>query len=40
MARKMAKNRTQLCFGWAIQRQQHGEQPYWMGRLSQRCWVK
>lgn len=33
LARKMAKNRTQLCFGWAIQRQQHGEQPYWMGAI-------
>lgn len=33
LARLMAKNRTQLIFGWAIQRQQHGEQPYWMGAV-------
>lgn len=33
LARKMASNRTQLVFGWAIQRQQHGEQPYWMGAV-------
>ncbi|MFT0849758.1 trimethylamine-N-oxide reductase TorA [Achromobacter sp. F4_2707] len=33
LARLMAANRTQLCFGWAIQRQQHGEQPYWMGAI-------
>nr|WP_086938752.1 trimethylamine-N-oxide reductase TorA [Thaumasiovibrio occultus] len=30
-ARLMAANRTQIIFGWCIQRQQHGEQPYWMG---------
>lgn len=33
LARLMAANRTQLMFGWAIQRQQHGEQPYWMGAI-------
>jgi len=33
MARAMAANRTQLLFGWCIQRQQHGEQPYWMGAV-------
>lgn len=33
LARLFAKNRTQLIFGWAIQRQQHGEQPYWMGAI-------
>ncbi len=33
LARLMASNRTQLVFGWAIQRQQHGEQPYWMGAI-------
>lgn len=33
LARLMAENRTQLVFGWAIQRQQHGEQPYWMGAI-------
>ncbi len=32
-ARMLAKGRTQFMFGWAIQRQQHGEQPYWMGVL-------
>jgi len=32
-ARLMAGDRTQLLFGWAIQRQQHGEQPYWMGAV-------
>jgi len=33
LARLMAKHRTQLVFGWAVQRQQHGEQPYWMGAV-------
>lgn len=32
-ARLLAKDRTQLIFGWAVQRQQHGEQPYWMGAV-------
>lgn len=32
-ARLLAQGRTQLMFGWAIQRQQHGEQPYWMGAI-------
>lgn len=32
-ARLLAADRTQLLFGWAIQRQQHGEQPYWMGAV-------
>ncbi|MDY2948244.1 trimethylamine-N-oxide reductase TorA [Mannheimia varigena] len=32
-ARMLAGKRTQLIFGWAIQRQQHGEQPYWMGAV-------
>ncbi len=31
--RLIAANRTQLIFGWAIQRQQHGEHPYWMGAI-------
>lgn len=31
LARLMTNGRTQLIFGWAPQRQQHGEQPYWMG---------
>lgn len=33
LARLMAGGRTQLVFGWSIQRQQHGEQPYWMGAV-------
>lgn len=33
LARLMASKRTQFLFGWAIQRQQHGEQPYWMGAV-------
>ena len=32
-ARDWSKHRTQLLFGWCIQRQQHGEQPYWMGAV-------
>lgn len=32
-ARLLASDRTQIIFGWAIQRQQHGEQPYWMGAV-------
>ncbi|MGF1714330.1 trimethylamine-N-oxide reductase TorA [Photobacterium chitinilyticum] len=32
-ARLMAADRTQLIFGWAVQRQEHGEQPYWMGAV-------
>ncbi len=32
-ARKLASKRTQIMFGWCIQRQQHGEQPYWMGAV-------
>jgi trimethylamine-N-oxide reductase (cytochrome c) len=30
LAHRMAKGRTMLMSGWAIQRQDHGEQPYWM----------
>ncbi len=30
LARDMAKQRTQIMVGWAVQRQQHGEQPYFM----------
>ena len=33
LSRMMAGNRTQLIFGWAVQRQQHGEQPYWMAAV-------
>ncbi len=33
LARLLAKDRTQIMFGWSIQRQQHGEQPYWMGAV-------
>ncbi|MHC6526939.1 trimethylamine-N-oxide reductase TorA [Vibrio proteolyticus] len=32
-ARSLVKGRTQLLFGWCIQRQEHGEQPYWMGAV-------
>ncbi|QGM79957.1 trimethylamine-N-oxide reductase TorA [Otariodibacter oris] len=32
-ARMLAGKRTQLILGWAIQRQQHGEQPYWMAAV-------
>ncbi|MCE2571078.1 trimethylamine-N-oxide reductase TorA [Motilimonas eburnea] len=32
-ARLLAKQRTQIIFGWCVQRQQHGEQPYWMGAV-------
>ena len=30
LARQMAKGRTMIMAGWAIQRQDHGEQSYWM----------
>ena len=30
LARRMAKGRTMIMAGWAIQRGDHGEQPYWM----------
>ncbi|ADN76397.1 trimethylamine-N-oxide reductase TorA [Ferrimonas balearica DSM 9799] len=33
LARRMAEGRTQFMFGWGVQRQQHGEQPYWMGAV-------
>ncbi|MFD2167485.1 trimethylamine-N-oxide reductase TorA [Thalassotalea euphylliae] len=33
LARDLAAKRTQFLFGWCIQRQQHGEQPYWMGAV-------
>ncbi|MFL7012933.1 trimethylamine-N-oxide reductase TorA [Enterovibrio norvegicus] len=32
-ARMLASDRTQIMFGWCVQRQQHGEQPYWMGAV-------
>ena len=32
-SRMLARSRTQIMFGWCIQRQQHGEQPYWMGAV-------
>ncbi|SFL19040.1 trimethylamine-N-oxide reductase TorA [Shimia haliotis] len=32
-ARLLASGRTQFLFGWSLQRQQHGEQPYWMGTI-------
>lgn len=33
LAKVMTKGRTQMMMGWCIQRQQHGEQPYWMGAV-------
>lgn len=32
-SRLIASSRSQLMFGWCVQRQQHGEQPYWMGAV-------
>lgn len=32
-ARLIAAERTQIMVGWSIQRQQHGEQPYWMAAV-------
>lgn len=32
-SRMIASKRTQLMFGWCVQRQEHGEQPYWMGAV-------
>lgn len=32
-SRLISDSRTQFMFGWCIQRQQHGEQPYWMGAV-------
>ncbi|WP_070963132.1 trimethylamine-N-oxide reductase TorA [Vibrio sonorensis] len=32
-ARMLVNGRTQILFGWCIQRQEHGEQPYWMGAV-------
>ncbi|MFT5704958.1 MAG: trimethylamine-N-oxide reductase (cytochrome c), partial [Shewanella sp.] len=33
LAKVMTKGRTQIMMGWCVQRQQHGEQPYWMGAV-------
>ncbi|MEL4473968.1 trimethylamine-N-oxide reductase TorA [Shewanella algae] len=33
LARTLTKGRTQIMMGWCIQRQQHGEQPYWMAAV-------
>ncbi|WP_299002883.1 trimethylamine-N-oxide reductase TorA [uncultured Shewanella sp.] len=33
LAKVMTKGRTQILMGWCIQRQQHGEQPYWMAAV-------
>ncbi|MCL1137787.1 trimethylamine-N-oxide reductase TorA [Shewanella pneumatophori] len=33
LAKVMTKDRTQMLMGWCIQRQQHGEQPYWMAAV-------
>ena len=31
LARRMAKSRTMISVAWALQRGDHGEQPYWLG---------
>lgn len=31
LARRMARNRTMINLSWSMQRQDHGEQPIWMG---------
>ena len=33
LAQAMSGGRTQMLMGWCIQRQQHGEQPYWMAAV-------
>lgn len=33
LAKVMTQSRTQMLMGWCIQRQQHGEQPYWMAAV-------
>ncbi|QLE86688.1 trimethylamine-N-oxide reductase TorA [Shewanella sp. Scap07] len=33
LAKVMTQDRTQMLMGWCIQRQQHGEQPYWMAAV-------
>lgn len=33
LAKTLVKGRTQIMMGWCIQRQQHGEQPYWMAAV-------
>lgn len=33
LAKVMTKGRTQIMMGWCVQRQQHGEQPYWMAAV-------
>ncbi|MFT6189031.1 MAG: trimethylamine-N-oxide reductase (cytochrome c) [Oleispira sp.] len=33
LAKVMTAGRTQMLMGWCIQRQQHGEQPYWMAAV-------
>jgi trimethylamine-N-oxide reductase (cytochrome c) len=33
LAKVMTSGRTQIMMGWCIQRQQHGEQPYWMASV-------
>jgi biotin/methionine sulfoxide reductase len=30
LARRMARSRTMVAVSWSLQRQEHGEQPYWM----------
>ena len=31
LARRMAASRTMISVAWALQRADHGEQPYWLG---------
>ena len=33
MARRMAKGRTMISVAWALTRQDHGEQPFWLGTV-------
>jgi trimethylamine-N-oxide reductase (cytochrome c) len=33
LAKTLVSGRTQMLMGWCIQRQQHGEQPYWMAAV-------
>ena len=33
LARRMAKGRTMICVAWSMTRQDHGEQPFWLGTV-------
>jgi len=37
LARRMAASRTMISVAWALQRGDHGEQPYWMGITLAAC---